>query len=322
MSDVTGTSCIVKVSGIVPESDRTKSFELSAPDGGALPPFTAGAYIDLHLGNGLVRSYSLVNDQAERHRYVIAVQQETRGRGGSLYMHDALRIGDILKADCPENRFRLREDAQNSVLIAGGIGITPLMAMATRLQRLGRSWELHYVVRTRQGAAFIDVLARLSQRTPSSVRLYATREGDARPDIAAIMAAAGREAHVYCCGPLPMLKDFEAAASGRAPDHVHMERFSSEAAPALSGGFEVELRRSGKVLAVAPGKSILDTLLEHRVSVSFSCSEGVCGTCMTTVIDGIPDHRDQFLTDEEKAGNGSIMVCCSGARSRRLVLDL
>lgn len=318
-----GESCIVRVSSIAVESDRTKSFELSAPDGGALPPFTAGAHIDLHLANGLVRSYSLLNDPAERGRYVIAVQKEADGRGGSRHMHDALGVGDTLTVDCPENRFRLCEDAWHSVLIAGGIGVTPFMAMIARLRQLGRSWELHYVAKSRQDAAFIGVLEAFDGQGPASVRFHATGEvGGSRPDIAAIVAAAAPEAHFYCCGPSSMLKDFEAATAGRAPDHVHLEHFSSDEAPARYGGFEIELRRSGRVLAVPPGKSILDTLLEHKVSVSFSCSEGVCGSCMTTVIDGIPDHRDQFLTDEEKAGNDCMMICCSGARSPRLVLDL
>lgn len=317
------TSCIVKVAGITPETDRVSTFELTAADGGTLPPFTAGAHIDLHLGNGLVRSYSLLNDPAENHRYVIAVQKEVDGRGGSLYMHDALGVGDTLKVDCTENRFELCEDAKHSVLIAGGIGITPLMAMVARLRRLNRSWELHYVARTRRDAAFIGALEAFGDRNPSPVRFYATREaGGGRPDIAAIVAAAGLGTHFYCCGPLPMLKDFETAAPADAAGRFHREHFSSEEAPALYGGFEVELRRSGKVLMVIPGKTILDTLLEHKVSVSFSCSEGMCGSCLTAVIDGVPDHRDQFLTDEEKAGNDRIMICCSGARSQRLVLDL
>ena len=294
------------------------SYELRALDGSALPPFSAGAHIDLHLANGLIRSYSLVNPQAERHRYVIAVQKDRATRGGSKWVHEHLRAGDVIMVSAPRNNFPLAEDAAHSLLFAGGIGITPIMSMIERLSVLERPWQLYYCARTRAAAAFVDQLAGRSE-----VRFNFDREpGGAMLDMAPIIERASKGTHFYCCGPLPMLNAFEAITAGLPTELVHVEYFSAKEPPSHEGGFTVVLAKSGRQIPIPAGKTILDALLEAGVDLPFSCKEGVCGTCETAVLEGIPDHRDLILTKEEHAASRSMMICCSGSKSERLVLDL
>ncbi|WP_077002286.1 PDR/VanB family oxidoreductase [Variovorax sp. KK3] len=303
------------------EAEGIVSYEFVSADGAPLPPFTAGAHIDLQLPEGLSRSYSLVNDPAERHRYVVAVDHAADSRGGSAWMHTVPRPGHRLDAGAPVNDFPLYEDAPLSVFIAGGIGITPFMAMIARLNALGRRWQLHYAVRSRERAAYVQELHSLD-RTGDAVDLRCTSEDMGRPDIAAIVREAPPGSHVYCCGPNGMLDAFTAACSSLAPQRVHLERFSASQEAATAGGYEVKLARSGKTLQVEAGRTLLDTLLDAGVDIQYSCSQGICGTCCTPVLEGTPDHRDDYLTDEEKAGNRAMMVCCSGSRTPRLVLDI
>jgi vanillate O-demethylase ferredoxin subunit len=313
----------LRVKRISYEADRINSYELVAPAGGDLVPFTAGGHIDLHLSNGMIRSYSLVNDQRERHRYIIAVNKELAGRGGSRFVHDNLRVGDIVRVSKPSNNFALCEEAGHSLLIAGGIGITPLLSMARRLDALGRSFELVYAARTRSAAAFLDEIEALRSNGHIGVCLDFDDERSGRVfDLAAIARQAPAQAHLYCCGPQPMLEAFETVTAGRPADRVHVEYFQAKDPPAIAGGFEVKLARSNRTIAVEAGKTILDALLDAGVAANHACSEGVCGTCETRVIDGIPDHRDQFLSKEEHAANKTMMICCSGAKSATLVLDL
>jgi ferredoxin-NADP reductase len=299
-----------------------RALELRSLDGGDLPGFSAGAHVDLHLANGLVRSYSLVNSQDERHRYVIAVSRDANTRGGSAYVHDELRRGDVLTIGAPRNNFPLDEAAGHSVLLAGGIGVTPLWCMIQRLAALGRSWELHYGARHRRGAAFVEALVARAEATGNPVHLYFEEEGGARPDVAQVVAGAGADAHLYCCGPLPMLAAFEAASASRPADRIHVEYFSAREAADRSGAFTVVLARSAVSLTVPPGKTILDALLEAGIEVAYSCGEGVCGTCETPVLEGLPEHRDLYLSRSERATNRVMMICCSGSRGERLVLDL
>nr|WP_145547686.1 PDR/VanB family oxidoreductase [Variovorax boronicumulans] len=308
----------VRVEAVRREAHDVHSYELRRPDGAALPPFEAGAHIDLHLPGGLVRSYSLTNVQTERHRYVVAVALDAGGRGGSRWVHERLHVGARLSVGPPRNHFPLREDAPHSVLIAGGIGITPLRAMQTRLAQLGRPWELHYGSRTRAGAAFADELQALG----AQVHLYFSDAASGRMDIARTVQAAPAGAHFYCCGPQAMLQTFEAATAAHPAERVHLERFAAQQAPAVQGGFVVELARSGRRLPVAPGATILDTLLVHGIEAPYSCMQGICGACETRVLDGQPEHRDSVLSEAERAANRTMMVCCSGARSPVLLLDL
>jgi vanillate O-demethylase ferredoxin subunit len=296
-----------------------RRYELRPPAGVALPPFTAGAHIDLHLPNGMVRSYSLVNPQEERHRYVIAINRDLASRGGSLWLHDTLRPGETIAAGPPRSNFPLVEDASDSLLIAGGIGITPLWCMIQRLQRLGRSWQLIYCARTAARAAFRAELAGLG----NAVRFNFDEEpGGAQLDIDSVVARAPASAHLYCCGPVPMLAAFERATASRPSAQVHVEYFSAAAPPAADGGFTVVLRRAGLSFEVPKGKTIIDTLIANGIDAPYSCLEGVCGTCETRVIEGTPDHRDLVLSKQEREANGTMMICCSGSKTARLVLDL
>jgi ferredoxin-NADP reductase len=318
---MTGDLQELRVKRISYEAESINSYELVLPAGGDLVPFTAGSHIDLHLKNGMIRSYSLVNNQSERHRYVIAVNKDASSRGGSSFVHDTFKAGDIVSASAPRNNFALREDAEYSLLIAGGIGITPLMSMIRRLETLGRPWKLTYAARTRRAAAFLGELEAIRPNA-DLLRHFDDEHGGQPLDLAGIVASAQANAHLYCCGPVPMLEAFEKAAAGRPSGHVHVEYFQAAQAPAVDGGFEIRLARSKRTIAVNPGKTILDAVLDAGIMANYSCSEGVCGTCETRVIEGIPDHRDLFLSPEEKAANKTIMICCSGSKSGTLVLDL
>ncbi|RAR59256.1 vanillate O-demethylase ferredoxin subunit [Paraburkholderia unamae] len=320
MSQPTPERIDVRLTQIRFEADDVASYEfrpVGAPD---LPAFEAGAHIDLHLPENRVRSYSLVNDPHERHRYVIAVQREAAGRGGSAWMHAVPRIGEHFTIGVPKNDFPLCESAPESIFICGGIGITPVVSMIRRLERVGAPWRLHYAVRERSRAAYADDLAQIAG-ADSRVALYFQNE-DQRLDVRGLAERAPAGAHLYCCGPRGMVDDFIDACAARPQEQVHFERFAAASEAASEGGFEVVLHRDGRRIAVAPGKTILDTLLDHGVDVQYACSAGVCGTCRVGVIDGVPDHRDDFLNAEEKAGNCAVMVCCSGSLSPTLVLDL
>ena len=313
----------VRVKRISYEVDGISSYELVSAAGRDLDPFTAGGHIDIHLPNGMIRSYSLVNDQRERHRYVIAINREPAGRGGSRFLHDNLRVGAIVSVSRPRNNFALCEQVEHSILIAGGIGITPLLSMARRLDALGRSCELFYAARARHAAAFLDEIEVLGSKGFLKVHLDFDDERSGRMfDLSVIVDRAPAQAHLYCCGPQPMLEAFEAATKERPAGQVHVEYFQAREAPAIEGGFDVRLARSNRTIAVKAGKTILDALLDAGIAANHACSEGVCGTCETRVLEGIPDHRDQFLSKDEQASNKTMMICCSGARSGTLVLDL
>jgi len=317
-----GSTMQVRVAAISQETNDISLLELRAVDG-ELSPFSAGSHIDLHLGNGLIRSYSLTNAANETHRYVIGVKKEPLGRGGSRFIHEQLHLGDKTTISPPRNNFTVCEQAPSSVLIAGGIGITPLKCMAQHLEQLGRPWQLHYAARSRCAAAFVSELAEFGPK----VRFYFAGESDpksqvGRIDINAVVADASREAHLYCCGPQAMLEAFKTASAGRPPAQIHVEHFANTEVVDKTGEFEVVLSKSGRTVAVPSGKSILDTLLEIGIDAPYSCMEGVCSSCETRVLSGIPDHRDLILTGEEHAANDRMMICCSRSKSPTLVLEL
>jgi vanillate O-demethylase ferredoxin subunit len=313
----------VRVQSVRWEAEGIISLELVRADGAELPAFEAGAHIDIELPNGISRSYSLLNDQTETHRYVVAVNRDPSSRGGSRFIHEGLRCGDRLQISEPANHFPLEESAAHTVLFAGGIGVTPLLCMARRLQALGRSWEMWYSARTRPVAACIDALMALDAEAGGNrVHLnFDQAPGGRMLDLQALVGACAPDTHVYCCGPLPMLAAFEAACAARDPSTVHVEYFTSATPVAAEGGYTVVLSRSGRSVEVAPGKTILDAMLDNDIDVPYSCMEGVCGTCELRVIEGLPDHRDLVLSKEERAANKSLMVCCSGSLTPRLVLD-
>jgi vanillate O-demethylase ferredoxin subunit len=312
----------VRVEAIVCEAEGVYFYDLRPVGSGALPRFTAGAHIDLHLANNVLRSYSLLNPQGENHRYVVAVAKASNSRGGSRFVHDALRAGDPLSISAPRNNFPLVESALHSVLIAGGIGITPLWCMVQRLVELSGSWSLYYCARARKVAAFCDALEALPSDARARVHFHFDDEsGGALLDLSALLRNADPTHHYYCCGPSPMLAAFEAATATLPRDRVHSEYFTAREAPATAGGFSVALARSGVTIDVPPGKTILDALLEAGLDVPHACQMGTCATCETGVIEGTPDHRDVILSPEERASNKTMMICCSGCIGDRLVLD-
>jgi vanillate O-demethylase ferredoxin subunit len=313
----------VRVHSVTWQAEGIYSFELRDPTGAELPAFTAGSHIDLNLPSGLVRSYSLVNPQDERHRYVVAVQKDRSSRGGSTWVHDKLHTGDIITISAPRNNFPLAEDAPHSLLIAGGIGVTPLWCMMQRLGALGRSAELIYCARTPKDAAFQEAIAAIDGKAGAKVTFnFDGVPGGKMLDLKATVASLAPDAHIYCCGPLPMLEAFEEATKDLPRERVHVEYFTAKDAPAAEGGYTVVLAKSGKSFQIQPGKTILETLLDAGLNVGSSCLEGVCGTCETKVLEGVPDHRDVVLTDSERKASKTMMICCSGSKTDKLVLDL
>ncbi|MBM3345278.1 MAG: oxidoreductase [Betaproteobacteria bacterium] len=313
----------VRINAINTEAQGILSYEFVPVSGGELPAFAAGAHVDLQLPGGMVRSYSLLNSQNERHRYVIAVALDSKTRGGSKYIQEQLKVGDVLHISRPKNNFPVAEDAAKSLLIAGGIGITPLWCMIQRLQDLSRPWELYYCVRTREQAALLAPLKAAGEGGQGIVHFNFDHEsGGKLLDLGPVIAAQPPGTHMYCCGPLPMLAAFESAAAALPSQEIHVEYFSAKDAPASEGGFTVVLAKSGKEVFVPAGKAILDTILDLGIDTPYSCMEGTCGECVTDVLEGVPDHRDVFLTKQDQAANKKMMICCSGSKSARLVLNL
>jgi len=308
----------VRLTAIRYAARDTHVYELSSADGKPLPAYQPGAHIDVHLPNGIVRQYSLLEPEPQPHRYMIGVKRDPASRGGSRYIHEELRVGKTLKISAPRNNFPLVEDASHVILFAGGIGMTPIWCMVQRLEKLGRSWKLYYACRSRSDMAFLHALESM---TPSEFHFDDEAEGKFL-DVPSIIAAAPRDAHLYCCGPTPMLKAFEAATANWPRDHIHVEYFTPKQEPAKTGGFVVELARSGREFVIPEGKTILQVLLDAGVDVDYSCELGICGACEQRVISGIPEHRDAILTEEEQASNTKVMICCAGCKSERLVLDL
>lgn len=299
-------------------------FELASVDGSALPAFTAGAHIDVHVANGLVRQYSLCNPPGETHRYCVGVLRDPVSRGGSVGMH-ALAPGAELEISAPRNHFPLADDAQHSILLAGGIGVTPILCMAESLAARNASFEVHYCTREPARTAFRDRFSR--EGLASRTHFYFDSEG-ARADLDAILAQPSGGKHLYVCGPAGFIEAVLARAEAKQwPEgNVHREYFAAPVQADANGEgdrpFQVKLHSSGRVIDVKAGETIVAALAAQGVEVQMSCEQGVCGTCLTRVIDGIPDHRDVYLTDEERAANDQMLPCCSRSKSAMLVLDL
>ncbi|GAN78843.1 PDR/VanB family oxidoreductase [Acidocella aminolytica] len=304
------------------EAVGVRSFTLSRMEG-ALPPFTAGAHVDVHLPNGLVRQYSLYSAPDAGGDYEIAVLREPESRGGSVAMH-ALAVGDTLVISPPRNQFPLDETAEKTLLFAGGIGITPILAMAQRLHRLGLDFELHYCARTSSRAAFLNLL----KGAPFAARVFThfdDGEEAQKLNAPALLATPETGAHLYVCGPGGFMEHVlsSARAAGWEESRLHREYFS---APVMETEgkqpFEIEIASTGQVLTVPADHTAWEVLDKAGLYVPVSCEQGICGTCLVGVKAGIPDHRDSYLTDEEHEANDQFTPCCSRAKSARLVLDL
>jgi ferredoxin-NADP reductase len=289
----------------------------------SLPVASAGAHISISLPDGLERTYSLVNAPGQAKEYAVAINLDEAGRGGSLYLCKTARPGDRFRISAPANRFGLLEDAAESVLIAGGIGITPLWSMIQRLEQLKRPWRLFYAARQRASAAFLAQLEALEKEAAGRVCLAIGDDASyLRLDIKTIVESTPASSHLYCCGPETMLASFKAATSGRDPLTVHWEHFSAAELGPPSGGYTVELARSKRCFFVPAGRTTLDVLIEEGFDVAYGCKQGICGACEIEVLAGTPDHRDMVLSDEERTSNQSMIICCSGCIGDRLTLDL
>lgn len=295
--------------------------DLALADGAALPAFEAGAHVDIHVAPGLVRQYSLCSDPADASVYRLGVLKDPDSRGGSVGVHEALVEGREVQISTPRNLFPLAADARRSILLGGGIGITPMIAMAYALKAAGKSFELHYCSRSESKAAF---LAELEREFGERLVLHFDDAGEAaRIDPRGLCGAAQAGTHLYVCGPggfMDWVID-QARAAGLPDRQIHFEYFSAEVD--VSGeAFEVYAQISDVTVRVGPNESISMALKAAGVKVQMSCEEGVCGTCICDVLEGTPEHRDRFLTDDEKADNDQIALCCSRAKSARLVVDI
>lgn len=304
-------------------ADDICSFEFVDPQHKPLPQFTAGAHIDVHLPDGVIRQYSLCNDPTETHRYVVAVLRDPNGRGGSVAMHDTLRAGMLVTVSAPRNHFELSDDAARYLFIGGGIGITPLMSMIAEVRARGQDFHLVYCTRSPQRTAFLRELQPLI--ASGHVTLHHDH-GDPKQgvDLAALLRDATPGTHVYYCGPNGFLDAIDRAVQHWPKGTTHCERFSAPAGEAIDTSadtpFEVELKRSGKTFTVPPGQSIVHVMQAHGMDIDVSCEEGYCGTCMTRYLDGEPIHRDSVLDEEDR--EEFVMICCSRAKSKKLVLDI
>lgn len=273
----------------------------------------------------MVRSYSLTNPTEATGRYVVAVLNDPKSRGGSRFIHEQLRVGTQLQISAPRNLFRLNETSPHSFLLAGGIGITPLYGMFQRLAQLGKSVEMVACARQRGQIAFLSEIKSL-ENAERRIHLHLDEEAGGPPDLLALLRPQKPDTHFYCCGPQPMLQAFEQACATLGFKNVHVERFS--AAPAVAdpaptqASYTVELRKSGRTLEVSSARPLLDSLLEAGIAAPYSCREGICGACETPVLEGEVNHRDSILSPGERDANQSMMVCVSHCKANRLVLDL
>ncbi|WP_221796193.1 PDR/VanB family oxidoreductase [Oceanobacter mangrovi] len=317
----------VEIRSVQRQSGRVNSYELVALSGQPLPAATAGSHIDVHLpvsaDKTLIRQYSLCQDGSDPAVYRLGIQREAESKGGSSYIHEHWKVGTRLQISTPRNLFELNPEATHSVLLGGGIGITPVMAMAWQLHAAGKSFELHYSVRSLADAAFIGEL----QQAPFASRVHVyLAEDNSRLDPSRVLSKPGMTTHLYACGPIGYM-DFiweEAQALGWANSQLHREYFDAPEPQAESDEtpFRVRLNQSGAEYDIPADQSVAEVLMAAGVDIPLSCEKGICGSCLTRVIDGIPDHRDLYQTEEEQAANDQFTPCCSRSKSPLLVLDL
>ncbi len=311
----------VRIAAATPVADDVLHFELVAADGAPLPLFTPGSHIDVHLDGGIVRQYSLTNGPHDRHSYTIAVKLEPQSRGGSLAMHHDRRPGDIIRIGAPRNAFPIAREAAHHVLLAAGIGVTPVLSMARHLHDEGASFELHFFYRSAAFAPFLDELR--AAPYGRSVRHYeglgaTATQGALEP----IIATRSEGAHLYFCGPPPFMDAVQRLSGAAWPaGTTHFEHFTPQL-PVDAGAFSIRLAKSERTLTIGPNETIIDVLTRHGIAIDVSCEVGICGTCVTHVLEGVPDHRDQILTAAERARGDVMTICCSRAVSPSLVLDL
>ncbi len=312
----------VKVARRKVETDRVISLELVSLTGEPLPPFEAGAHIEVNVRAGVVRHYSICNDPRNRDYYVLGILREIPSRGGSEAIHNEFDVGTTVSISAPRNSFRLDESAGHSILFGGGIGVTPLIAMAWHLYASGRSFELHYCARNHANAAFYDQL----KQTPFSASVighFDEGEPESFCDFSVVLNNPNSDRHVYICGPGGFMDVVAktAKSQGWIDENIHIEHFSAEV-DITGAEFTVRTKKTNLTLQVPADKSIAQVLIEAGINVPMSCEQGVCGTCLTGVLEGTPDHRDLFMTDAEQSSNDQMTICCSRSISKVLVLDI
>ncbi|NYH14069.1 PDR/VanB family oxidoreductase [Paraburkholderia bryophila] len=306
-------------------AEGIRLLKLAPLDGSMLPAWEPGSHIDLHLDEGITRQYSLCGSHTDTSAYEVAVKREIESRGGSKFVHESLRVGSELSISAPRNHFRMSAESGHSLLVAGGIGITPIVSMARLFHDQSHPFELLYFTRSESHAAFRDELD--SGPLNGSCRLLFGQERDAVETILDDALRNRREGgHLYLCGPQPFMDTVRmvAARHGWPDDAVHLEYFAAGVAadtePQTS--FDVKLARSGKTFTIAADQTIVDVLREHGTDVETSCEQGICGTCVVNVLEGCPDHRDYFLTAKEHERGDCMAICVSRSRSKLLVIDL
>ncbi len=313
----------VKVVNKVKEAEEIVSLELASVDGRPLPSFSAGAHIDVLIRDGLTRQYSLLNDSSEQHRYIIGVLRDPESRGGSVAVHDDINVGDTLEISAPKNHFELVQ-AKRTLLFAGGIGVTPLLCMARRLSTIDADFEMHYCTRSRERTAFFDAIK--ASKFADRVHFHFDNGDDAQKmDIKSLVANPDPGTHLYVCGPTGYIDYVINAAkeAGWPASQLHLEYFAAaEVDTSGDTSFEVKIASTGQVFTIPPDKPITQVLDEAGVFIPVSCEEGVCGTCLTRVLEGTPEHRDLYLTDAEHEANDQFTPCCSRSKSPMLVLDI
>lgn len=299
---------------------RVSAYRLVSPHGERLPAWCAGAHLNFRLPSGRTRCYSLCGDPTQSSEYWIAVQREEQGQGGSLEVAETFGRGVVVRADPPRNGFALAENATRHILVAGGIGITPIIAMINRLRRIKASYFAHICARSMEETAFRDVI--LDEVKAGHATLHHDGNDPARrPDMAALVGTAAEGVHAYACGPAGLLKAFARATENWPRHQVHVENFAPDAQKTEGDRpFKVKIASSGAVIEVAAGATLLTALTAAGHHIETSCRQGICGSCMVGYLDGEPDHRDQALTQGER--REFLTVCCSRARSPMLVLDL
>jgi vanillate O-demethylase ferredoxin subunit len=320
-SSDSGASLALRLVAIEYGARNINIYRFAPTDGSALPPFEPGAHVDLEIKPGVTRQYSLLWSAPSPDSYAIAVQEANDGRGGSTAWHRESVVGEVYSVSVPRNHFALETTpGAQSCLIAGGIGITPIVSMYRKLVAEGRRVKLHYWARSAEHTLMHDELRRV---TDGSVVLIHSAGKPIFTSLQDVLQTTPPDAQLYCCGPASMITEFEALTADRDPALVHRERFSASptqtAAPGQS--FVVRLARSNKTLVISPEQSVLGACLEAGIDVSYSCEEGVCGACEVRVLSGQVEHRDSVLSAAARAGSDSMMVCCSRGKSE-LVLDL
>ncbi|MQU04787.1 PDR/VanB family oxidoreductase [Pseudomonas helleri] len=299
------------------------SYELARLDESPLPAFSAGSHIDVHLPDGLIRQYSLCNHPDERHRYLIGVLKDPASRGGSQHLHEQINTGDRLQISEPRNLFPLVHEARRSLLFAGGIGITPILCMAERLAHSNADFELHYCARSSDRAAFVERIRHSA--FADRVFVHFDEQPETLMNAAQVLANPQPDVHLYVCGPTGFMQHVldSARTQGWAEDRLHREYFAAAAIDSShDGSFSVKVASSGQIIEIPADKTVVAVLESHGIDIPMSCEQGVCGTCLTNVLEGIPDHRDMFLTEEEQACNNQFTPCCSRSKSPLLVLDI